>query len=149
MPEMRGQGIGSLLLDAVEARLHELGIEDMLIGVITTNTEAMRLCERRGAMPFLTQSDDACQNASARTPRESAHAQAAAAIPAETSSTAGQAPIASARRCEMTNASRPTPRSRNAVRVPWRCIQTQPQQSPPIARTTPPSAREPVLTAMA
>lgn len=40
-------------LDAVEARLHELGIEDMLIGVITPNTEAMRLCERRGAMPFL------------------------------------------------------------------------------------------------
>ena len=44
-----------MLLDAVEARLRELGIEDMLIGVITTNTDAMRLYERRGAIPFLTQ----------------------------------------------------------------------------------------------
>lgn len=55
LPEMRGQGIGSMLLDAVEARLHEMGIEDMLVGVITTNTDAMRLYERRGAVPFLTQ----------------------------------------------------------------------------------------------
>ena len=54
-PEMRGQGIGSMLLNAVEARLCELGIKDMLIGVITTNTEAMRRYERRGAVPFLTQ----------------------------------------------------------------------------------------------
>jgi len=55
LPEMRGQGIGSMLLDAVEARLREHMIEDMTIGVITTNTEAMRLYERRGAVPFLTQ----------------------------------------------------------------------------------------------
>jgi ribosomal protein S18 acetylase RimI-like enzyme len=55
LPEMRGQGVGSMLLDEVEARLCELGIEDMLIGVITTNTDAMRLYERRGAVPFLTQ----------------------------------------------------------------------------------------------
>jgi ribosomal protein S18 acetylase RimI-like enzyme len=51
LPELRGQGVGSMLLDAVEAKLGE----DMLIGVITTNTEAMRLYERRGALPFLTQ----------------------------------------------------------------------------------------------
>jgi ribosomal protein S18 acetylase RimI-like enzyme len=44
-----------MLLDAVEARLRALMIEDMTIGVITTNTEAMRLYERRGAVPFLTQ----------------------------------------------------------------------------------------------
>ncbi len=55
LPEMRGQGVGSMLLDTVKAKLGELGIEDMLIGVITTNTEAMRLYERRGAVPFLTQ----------------------------------------------------------------------------------------------
>lgn len=55
LPEARGQGIGSMLLDAVETRLCELGIEDMLIGVITTNTDAMRLYERRGAVPFQTQ----------------------------------------------------------------------------------------------
>ncbi len=54
-PEARGQGVGSKLLDAVEARLRELEIEDMAIGVISTNTEAIRLYERRGAVPFLTQ----------------------------------------------------------------------------------------------
>ena len=54
-PEARGRGVGSKLLDAVEARLRELGIEDMAIGVISTNTEAIRLYERGGAVPFLTQ----------------------------------------------------------------------------------------------
>jgi ribosomal protein S18 acetylase RimI-like enzyme len=54
LPETRGQGIGSALLDAVEARLRELQINDMVIDVITTNTDAMRLYERRGALPFLT-----------------------------------------------------------------------------------------------
>lgn len=54
LPDARGKGIGSALLDAVEDRLRALGIDDMLIGVITTNTDAMRLYERRGALPFLT-----------------------------------------------------------------------------------------------
>lgn len=67
LPEIRRQGIGSMLLDAVEARLHELGIEDMLIGVITTNTDAMRLYERRGAVPFLTQFVHRVQSASETT----------------------------------------------------------------------------------
>jgi ribosomal protein S18 acetylase RimI-like enzyme len=55
VPDARGQGVGSKLLDAVEARLRELEIEDMVIGVVSTNTEAIRLYERRGAVPFLTQ----------------------------------------------------------------------------------------------
>ncbi len=54
LPDARGRGIGSALLDAAEATLRELEIDDMLIGVITTNTDAMRLYERRGALPFLT-----------------------------------------------------------------------------------------------
>jgi ribosomal protein S18 acetylase RimI-like enzyme len=54
LPEARGEGVGSALLDAVEARLRELRIDDMVIDVITTNTDAMRLYERRGAVPFLT-----------------------------------------------------------------------------------------------
>jgi ribosomal protein S18 acetylase RimI-like enzyme len=54
LPEARGKGVGSALLDAVEARLQELQIDDMVIDVITTNTDAMRLYERRGALPFLT-----------------------------------------------------------------------------------------------
>jgi ribosomal protein S18 acetylase RimI-like enzyme len=54
LPEARGKGIGSALLDAVEARLRELRIDDMKIDVVTTNTDAMRLYERRGAVPLLT-----------------------------------------------------------------------------------------------
>lgn len=55
LPEVRGQGVGSALLDAVDARLRELGLHDMVIAVITTNSDAMRLYERRGAVPFVTQ----------------------------------------------------------------------------------------------
>lgn len=55
MPDARGRGVGSMLLDAVEARLRELGVGDMAIRVLTTNTDAARLYERRGAVPFVTQ----------------------------------------------------------------------------------------------
>lgn len=55
LPEARGGGVGSALLDATEARLREIGVQDMLIGVVTTNVEAMRLYERRGAVPFVTE----------------------------------------------------------------------------------------------
>lgn len=51
----RGLGIGSALLDAVEERLGELGVEDMVISVVTTNVDAMRLYERRGAVQFVTE----------------------------------------------------------------------------------------------
>lgn len=54
LPEARGEGVGSALLDAVEAKLRELEIEDMVFDVITTNVDAMRLYERRGAVPLLT-----------------------------------------------------------------------------------------------
>jgi ribosomal protein S18 acetylase RimI-like enzyme len=55
LPDWRGQGVGSALLDAVEARLRELGVEDMVINVVTTNDDAMRLYRRRGAEPFVTE----------------------------------------------------------------------------------------------
>jgi ribosomal protein S18 acetylase RimI-like enzyme len=55
LPELRAQGIGAALMDAVEARLREMGIADMTIAVITTNTDAIPFYERRGAVPFLTQ----------------------------------------------------------------------------------------------
>lgn len=55
LPEFRGQGIGSTLMDAVEARLREMAIADMAIGVIATNTEAIPFYERRGAVPFVTE----------------------------------------------------------------------------------------------
>lgn len=55
LPNWRGRGVGSALLDAVEARLRELGVEDMVINVVTTNDDAMRLYRRRGAEPFVTE----------------------------------------------------------------------------------------------
>jgi len=54
LPELRRRGVGLALLEAVEARLHDLGIEDMAIDVITTNTDAIGFYERRGAVPFVT-----------------------------------------------------------------------------------------------
>jgi ribosomal protein S18 acetylase RimI-like enzyme len=47
-PAARGQGIGSLLLDAVDARLAALGIRDVSVAAMTENTAALRLYERRG-----------------------------------------------------------------------------------------------------
>jgi ribosomal protein S18 acetylase RimI-like enzyme len=55
MPAHRGRGIGSQLMDAVEARLRGLGITDLAIGVISTNCEAIGFYERRGAVAFQTQ----------------------------------------------------------------------------------------------
>jgi len=55
LPAYRGRGIGSELMDSVEARLQELGIADLAIGVIATNADAMGFYERRGAMAFQTQ----------------------------------------------------------------------------------------------
>jgi len=55
LPEFRGQGIGSALMDAVETRLREIGIPDMAITVIATNSEAIPFYERRGAVPFTTE----------------------------------------------------------------------------------------------
>jgi len=55
VPAARGRGIGSALLDAVEARLGELGVADMTIDVVAGNEGALRLYERRGAQRFTVQ----------------------------------------------------------------------------------------------
>jgi ribosomal protein S18 acetylase RimI-like enzyme len=55
LPACRGRGIGSELMDAVEARLQELGIADLAIGVVATNAHAIGFYERRGAVAFQTQ----------------------------------------------------------------------------------------------
>jgi ribosomal protein S18 acetylase RimI-like enzyme len=47
----RGAGIGSALLDAVDAELAERGIRDLMIGVMEGNDAARRLYERRGLVP--------------------------------------------------------------------------------------------------
>jgi len=68
LPEFRGQGIGSALMDAVEARLGDMGIPDMAITVISTNTEAIPFYERRGALPFVTEFIQRVQRADRASP---------------------------------------------------------------------------------
>ena len=47
-PAARGLGVGSALLDRVDAELEDAGIRDVLIAAFVTNTDAIRLYERRG-----------------------------------------------------------------------------------------------------
>jgi len=51
LPEHRGGGVGSALLDAVWSRLSELGVEDMAITTTTTNVDSHRFYEREGFQP--------------------------------------------------------------------------------------------------
>lgn len=51
LPEARGDGVGSALLDAVDAELEAEGIHDVLIAAFVTNTDAIRLYEKRGFRP--------------------------------------------------------------------------------------------------
>ena len=53
-PGARGHGIGTLLLDAVDAELAAAGIDDVFIGVLTGNADALRFYERRGYRPVMT-----------------------------------------------------------------------------------------------
>jgi ribosomal protein S18 acetylase RimI-like enzyme len=50
-PSARGRGIGSALLDRVDAELEAEGIHDVLIAAFVTNLDAIRLYERRGFRP--------------------------------------------------------------------------------------------------
>ena len=50
-PAARGTGIGSALLDRVDEELATAGIADVVIGAVVTNTDAIRLYERRGFRP--------------------------------------------------------------------------------------------------
>ena len=51
LPGHRGQGIGSALLDAVDREFEALGVDDVILGVLPGNTDAMRLYARRGFTP--------------------------------------------------------------------------------------------------
>lgn len=46
--EARGRGLGSVIMDAVDARLAAAGVVDQVIGAIEPNRDAIRLYERRG-----------------------------------------------------------------------------------------------------
>jgi ribosomal protein S18 acetylase RimI-like enzyme len=50
-PEWRGRGIAKQLIDRVEAELEKLGIEDVIIGALPTNSEVLELYRRRGFEP--------------------------------------------------------------------------------------------------
>ena len=50
-PAERGRGVGSALLDAVDAELAVRGISDQVISVMAGNAAAQRLYERRGFVP--------------------------------------------------------------------------------------------------
>ena len=47
-PEWRGRGVASLLMDRVEAELEKLGIKDVIIGALSTNSAVLELYRRRG-----------------------------------------------------------------------------------------------------
>jgi ribosomal protein S18 acetylase RimI-like enzyme len=53
-PAARGRGVGTALLDAVDEELERLGVTDLFLGVVASNTDAVRFYERRGLRRYLT-----------------------------------------------------------------------------------------------
>jgi ribosomal protein S18 acetylase RimI-like enzyme len=51
LPEYRGQGVGTALMDALERELEALGISDFIVGALAGNEDALRLYRRRGFRP--------------------------------------------------------------------------------------------------
>lgn len=51
LPAYRGSGLGSELLDRLEAHLREQGVTDVVLGALPGNQDAIRLYERRGYRP--------------------------------------------------------------------------------------------------
>jgi ribosomal protein S18 acetylase RimI-like enzyme len=60
LPAYRGGGLGSMMLDRLEAHLRARGARDFILGVLPGNDDALRLYERRGYRPtwlYLSQFD--------------------------------------------------------------------------------------------
>ena len=53
LPTRRGAGIGAALLDAVDAELDRLGVDDLWVAVVASNAEALRFYERRGLRTYM------------------------------------------------------------------------------------------------
>ncbi|RDH79234.1 GNAT family N-acetyltransferase [Mycolicibacterium moriokaense] len=51
LPAYRGSGLGSELLDRLEAHLRDCGVADFILGALAGNDHAIRLYERRGYRP--------------------------------------------------------------------------------------------------
>ncbi len=43
LPEHRGSGLGSRLLEQLESHLHERGVDDLILGALAGNADAIRL----------------------------------------------------------------------------------------------------------
>ena len=54
LPEYRGRGIGTRLLEALERELEAAGVHDLVLGVLPGNSAAIRLYEHRGYRPTWT-----------------------------------------------------------------------------------------------
>lgn len=48
LPELRNLGIGTALMDRLEAELRADGVDDLMLGVLAGNHAAIRLYKRRG-----------------------------------------------------------------------------------------------------
>jgi ribosomal protein S18 acetylase RimI-like enzyme len=53
LPEHRGQGIGSALVERMHEELRRLGVSHFVVGVIASNSDAVRFYERLGLTRFL------------------------------------------------------------------------------------------------
>ena len=53
LPDHRGRGIGTELMEAVYAELRGLGVKHMAVSVIASNEDAIRFYDRLGLLPFL------------------------------------------------------------------------------------------------
>ncbi len=51
IPEARGSGVGTALLDAVDERLAELGVHELMLTAANANADAHRFYERRRLAP--------------------------------------------------------------------------------------------------
>lgn len=51
LPRYRGSGLGSELLSRLEEHLAERGVDDLILGALAGNRDAIRLYERRGYRP--------------------------------------------------------------------------------------------------
>jgi ribosomal protein S18 acetylase RimI-like enzyme len=51
LPEYRGQGLGSMLLEQLHERLQLQGARDFILGALANNSDAMRLYQRHGYRP--------------------------------------------------------------------------------------------------
>ena len=53
LPHARRRGIGGALVDEVHRELGRLGVRELTVDVISTNTDAARFYERRGMIPYV------------------------------------------------------------------------------------------------